>query len=121
MTGGIGRVVVVEPSGIVELVTGADEPGDVDPPATVPGVSTAPGVQAPTTRTRGMRMGRRRGMIFQVIDHPPLDLTHQNGHRQGSPRLDIPCFPAVTDPFLTDDGGRLSSWPPNHPVTMSRT
>ena len=73
MTGGIGRVVVVEPSGIVELVTGADEPGDVDPPATVPGVSTAPGVQAPTTRTRGMRMGRRRGMVFQVIDHPPLE------------------------------------------------
>ncbi len=62
MAGGIAWVVVVEPSGVVDPVSGGVEPGEVDPPATVLEVSTASGVQAPTTRTRAMRKTRRRSI-----------------------------------------------------------
>jgi xanthine dehydrogenase molybdopterin-binding subunit B len=96
VTGGIARV-VVESSGVVVSVTGADEPGADDPGAVdaleaVLGVSTVPVVQAPTTRATAMRKARRRSMVVQVIDHPLLDLTHHTDMGIGFRDL-IPVFP----------------------------
>jgi hypothetical protein len=79
VTGGIARVEVVDPPGIVELVDGEEAPGAVvpdsfdellDEPLGEPldeVVSTTPEVQAPTTRSMAKRMVRRRSIFDQVI------------------------------------------------------
>jgi hypothetical protein len=88
VTGGIARVVVVDPSASVELVDGVDEPGSVVPESTDDStvlVSIVLVVHAPMATSMTKRRARRRSIFDQVIGHQRLDLTQLSEHGQKEP------------------------------------